>query len=80
MESTVHSQTSLFKQLGLDSTDSAIETFIGDHRPLPGNVELHEAKFWSASQASFLKQVKDEDADWIEIVDQLDALLRYPHA
>jgi len=43
MESTVHSQTSLFKQLGLDSTDSAIETFIGDHRPLPGNVELHEA-------------------------------------
>jgi len=30
------------------------------------------------SQASFLKQIKDEDADWAEIADQLDALLRYP--
>ena len=78
MEAPIHSQTSLFLQLGLDSTDSAIETFIDSHRPLAGNIELHEAKFWSASQAFFLKQVKDEDADWAEIVDQLDALLRYP--
>lgn len=78
MESTVHSQSSLFEQMGLDSTDSVIETFIDSHRSLVGNVELHEATFWSASQASFLKQVKDEDADWAEIVDQLDALLRYP--
>ena len=80
METPIHSLTSLFDQLGLDSTDQAIETFIDDHRPLPGNIELHRADFWSASQASFLKEEIDEDADWAEIVDQLDALLRYPHS
>ena len=72
MESPIHSLASLFDQLGLDSTDQAIETFIDEHRPLQGNIELHQADFWSASQASFLKQEKDEDADWAEIVDQLD--------
>ncbi|MCZ6471549.1 MAG: DUF2789 domain-containing protein [Gammaproteobacteria bacterium] len=80
MESPIHSLTSLFDQLGLDSTDQAIETFIDDHRPLAGNIELHQADFWNVSQASFLKEEIDEDADWAEIVDQLDALLRYPHS
>jgi len=80
MESPIHSMSSVFDQLGLDSTDQGIEAFIDDHRPLPANIELHEADFWNASQASFLKQEKDEDADWAEIVDQLDALLRYPHS
>jgi hypothetical protein len=78
MESPTHSLASLFDQLGLDSSDQAIETFIDENRPLQGNIELHQADFWSASQASFLKQEKDEDADWAEIVDQLDAQLRYP--
>jgi len=80
METPIHSLTSHFDQLGLDSTDRAIEIFIENHRPLQGNIELHEANFWSRSQASFLKEEKDEDADWAEIVDQLDALLRYPHS
>jgi hypothetical protein len=80
MESPTHSLASLFDQLGLDSSDQAIETFIDENRPLQGNIELHQADFWSASQASFLKQEKDEDADWAEIVDQLDAQLRYPHS
>jgi hypothetical protein len=80
METPIHSLNSLFDQLGLDSTDQAIETFIDGHRPLAGNIELHEADFWSASQASFLKEERDEDADWAEIVDQLNALLRYPHS
>ena len=43
METPIHSQSSLFQQLGLESTDSAIETFIDNHRPLPGSIELHEA-------------------------------------
>lgn len=80
MESPIHSMTSLFDQLGMDSSDQAIEIFIDDHRPLASNIELHEAEFWNASQASFLKQEIDEDADWAEIVDQLNALLRYPHS
>ncbi|PCI04974.1 MAG: hypothetical protein COB77_07290, partial [Gammaproteobacteria bacterium] len=67
---------SLFDQLGLDSSDEAIEGFINEHSALPRNVKLHDADFWSSSQASFLKQVKDEDADWAVIADQLDAMLR----
>lgn len=76
METPIHSLSTLFDQLGLDSTDQAIEGFINRNKPLPGHVELYEAGFWNASQASFLKQAKDDDADWAEIVDQLDAMLR----
>lgn len=76
METPIHSLATLFDQLGLDSTDLAIDGFIKTHKPLPGNVDLYKADFWSASQASFLKQAKDEDADWAEIVDQLNAILR----
>ena len=76
METPIHSIVSLFDQLGLDSTDEAIDNFINRNRSLPGNIELHKADFWKSSQASFLKQVIDEDADWAEIVDQLDAMLR----
>ena len=76
METPAHSIVSLFDQLGLDSTDDAIDNFINKNSPLPGNIELHKADFWSTSQSSFLKQVIEEDADWAEIVDQLDAMLR----
>ena len=75
METPIHSLVSLFDQLGLDSTDHAIEDFIKSHKPLSGNMDLYNAGFWSVSQASFLKQAKDEDADWAEIVDQLNAML-----
>jgi len=48
METPIHSLTSLFDQLGLVSTDQAIETFIDEHQSLQGNIELREADFWSA--------------------------------
>ncbi|TBT33456.1 DUF2789 family protein, partial [Vibrio parahaemolyticus] len=35
-----------------------------------------EASFWTHSQAAFLKQAIEEDADWAELVDQLDVMLR----
>lgn len=76
METHIHSITSLFDQLGLDSTDEAIEDFIEKHKLQSSSGELHKAEFWSSSQSSFLKQVIDDDADWAEIVDQLDAMLR----
>jgi hypothetical protein len=76
METPMHSLVSLFAQLGLDNTDEAIDSFVSKNGPLPGNVQLDEADFWSPSQASFLKEAIDEDADWAEIVDQLDAMLR----
>lgn len=74
MEMHNHPLPSLFDQLGLGSTELEINSFITKHAPIFG--ELENAKFWNVSQSSFLKQAKDEDADWSEIVDQLDALLR----
>ncbi|MEH6443676.1 MAG: DUF2789 domain-containing protein [Oceanospirillaceae bacterium] len=76
MESPIHTIVSLFNQLGLDDTDEGIKKFIDRHSPLMGSVMLHKADFWNASQASFLKQAVDEDADWVEIVNQLDTMLR----
>ena len=76
MYSPIHNITSLFEQLGLPSSDQAIENFIGTHSPLPAQIKLHQAEFWDLSQKTFLKQMKEEDADWAEIVDQLDAMLR----
>jgi hypothetical protein len=76
MESTIHSLNSLFKQLGLDNSTNNITQFIEKHRPIPVETQLHKAKFWNVSQSAFLKEAKDLDADWAEIVDKLDALLR----
>lgn len=80
MEQPIHNLASLFKQLGLAYTNEAIEGFINRNRPLPSNLLLHEAEFWSASQASFLKEAIEEDADWAEVVDELNVLLCRPHA
>ena len=66
----------LFDQLGLDSTEQGIDKFIEKNGPLSGSVELHEAKFWNRCQSSFLKQVLDDDAEWVEVVNQLDVMLR----
>jgi hypothetical protein len=76
MEPPVHSINALFDQLGLEDNDAAIEQFIEQHRPVSAGVALHEASFWSRSQAEFLKQAIEQDADWSEVVDQLDAMLR----
>ena len=76
METPIHTIASLFDQLGLESTDEAIEDFINRNGPLPSGVELYKADFWTGSQASFFKQMIDEEADWAEIVDRLDAMLR----
>ncbi|OQK15764.1 hypothetical protein AU255_16340 [Methyloprofundus sedimenti] len=75
METPTHSLASLFDQLGLDSSAQAIEDFINSNRYLPENIDLYQADFWNNSQAIFLKQAKEEDADWAEIVDQLNAML-----
>ena len=76
MEAPVHSFSSLFDQLGLDSSDAGIEEFVEKNGKLPAEVELHKANFWNEGQASFLSQVVEADADWVDIVNQLDASLR----
>lgn len=76
MEAPVHSIEALFKQLGLDGTSSAVKSFIANNAPIHHNLKLHEAAFWTESQAYCLKKMLDEDADWAEIADQLNVLLR----
>lgn len=76
MDLTDHSLKSLFAQLGLPNSKGEIDAFIERHSPLPGAVRLADAPFWTAGQAAFLREEINEDAEWAELVDQLDALLR----
>ena len=76
MEQPTHSLPSLFKQLGLDSDPTGIEQFIATHSPLKPELHLADAFFWSKSQADFLRGEILDDADWAEVVDQLDVMLR----
>ena len=79
MERPLHRMSNLFAQLGLANDDAAIARFIATHRPLDEAVKLHEADFWSPSQASFLCEAICEDADWADVVDQLNVQLRARH-
>ena len=76
MQDSIHSIPLLFDQLGLDSSEQAINAFISNHKPIAADIKLHEAKFWTEAQSTALKQLKDEDADWAIFVDELDVLLR----
>lgn len=80
MENPVHPLRELFKQLGLPADNAAIDGFIARHAPLPAQLRLAEARFWSTQQAQFLCEAVRDDADWAPVVDQLDALLRKPPA
>lgn len=70
---------SLFAQLGQADDAPAIDHFIATHSPLPGATLLHEAVFWSASQATFLREAILDDAEWAEIVDALNTELHLRH-
>ncbi|MBM6549524.1 DUF2789 domain-containing protein [Marinomonas ostreistagni] len=76
MDTQVHSMSTLFEQLGLDSSEQGIERFVVSADPIPSSMALWEAPMWTESQARTLKQMKDEDADWAVIVDELDVMLR----
>ncbi|NWA04970.1 DUF2789 domain-containing protein [Pseudomonas gingeri] len=76
MQSPTHNLPSLFKQLGLPDDPESIDKFVAIHSPLKPELHLADAFFWSKSQADFLRSEVLEDADWAEVVDQLDVLLR----
>lgn len=75
MESPVHHLSDLFAQLGLPSDTLGIGDFIREHGPLPAGVSLPDASFWTASQAQFLRDQLQADADWSEKIDQLATML-----
>jgi len=79
MDTAPHNLSTLFQQLGLAHDASAIEDFIAAHLPLPEEVELAEAPFWSKSQADFIRRAWEEDADWAETIDELNVRLRARH-
>ncbi|MCC3307067.1 DUF2789 domain-containing protein [Psychrobacter sanguinis] len=64
----------LFAQLGLDSSDEAIDKFISEHK-LNKDQSLIDADFWTDSQRAFLKEEWKRDADWVEIIDDLNVRL-----
>lgn len=75
MEQPLHSIRNLFAQLGLPTDQASIDEFIVTHSPLPESMRLADAPFWTPAQASFLREEILEDADWAEVVDQLNASL-----
>lgn len=78
MDTSKHTLSTLFEQLGLDADPGSIEAFVGSHGPIPETTTIADADFWSSAQAGFLREAIADDSDWAEPVDELDAMLRSP--
>lgn len=76
MDTSYHSINTLFAQLGLANSQEDIAKFVEQHKGLDASTPLSEASFWNQSQVNFLHEAIAEDADWAEVVDTLDAMLR----
>ena len=76
MDTTIHSLSTLFAQLGLPPDESSIQNFIKQHYPLENNLTLADAKWWNTAQREFLSEAIDSDSDWAIVVDEFDSLLR----
>lgn len=74
MELPNHNLNSLFEQLGLPATDEQIEEFISTHQ-LNQGCAIQNAPFWNSGQKQFLTEEHDDDADWVQWIDELDTLL-----
>ncbi len=74
---TTHAPTmhDLFDQLGLPSDEESVQAFVAANRPLPEHTALADAPFWTESQAQFLREQLQRDAEWAEVVDQLNMSL-----
>ena len=46
------------------------------HSPLKADLNLADAFFWTEGQKAFLREQILEDADWAEVVDELNLMLR----
>ncbi|GLH68726.1 hypothetical protein GETHPA_02590 [Geothrix rubra] len=72
MDTHLHPMTELFAQLGLPSNPEAIQAFIETNRPRAAHLALPDAPFWTSSQAEFLRDQVQNDADWAGVIDALD--------
>jgi hypothetical protein len=80
MTHTQHHFHQLFEQLGLANDAEGISQFIHQHTPLSAEIRLADAPFWNAAQAAFLREALLQDADWAELVDQLNLAFRADRA
>ncbi|MFC6204652.1 MULTISPECIES: DUF2789 family protein [Psychrobacter] len=69
-----YSINDLFAQLGLDSSDAAIDAFI-ENNQLAKDEELTKSKIWDEKQRMFLQEEWKKDAVWVEIIDELNVRL-----
>ncbi len=76
MDTSAHTLSALFDQLGLPSSELAIARFIDEHSPLDPTISLVDAPFWNHGQRAFLMEALADDSDWTELVEHLDANLR----
>ena len=75
METSTHNLSALFAQLGLPSGLDEIDRFIRQHQIAVLQVPLEQATFWTPAQADFLREALQEDSDWSDAVDELNARL-----
>lgn len=66
-----YSMNELFAQLGLDSSDEAIDSFI-EKNSLAKEEKLTESDIWNDNQRAFLQEEWDKDAAWVETIDELN--------
>lgn len=76
MNQSYHRFTELFLQLGLPSDVDGIKHFLENHSPLDPSIRLENAPFWTQAQSNLLRDEILQDADWAEVIDQLNAALR----
>jgi len=76
MNQSYHRFTELFLQLGLPCDVDGIKHFLENHSPLDPSIRLENAPFWTQAQSTLLRDEILQDADWAEVIDQLNAALR----
>jgi hypothetical protein len=69
----------LFSQLGLPEGPSGINNFVAARYPLGNRVPIDCTPFWTEAQRTFLKEEIIFDADWVGVIDELNACL-YRHS
>lgn len=66
-----YNMNDLFAQLGLDSSDEAIDSFVENNK-LAKEEKLIEAAVWNDNQRAFLQEEWNKDAAWVEVIDDLN--------
>ncbi len=69
-----YNMNELFAQLGLDSSDEAIDNFV-EKNQLAKEEKLIESDIWNDNQRMFLQEEWEKDAAWVEVIDDLNVRL-----